>query len=52
MCTADPAHAGDDASGPASAPGSGGASQALRAAGAAMDYVNSAIADLDGLCLR
>ena len=48
MCTADPAHAGDDASGPASAPGSGGASQALRAASAAMDCVNAAIADLDG----
>ena len=48
MCTADPAHAGDDAFGPASAPGSVGASQALRAASAAMDCVNAAVADLDG----
>ena len=44
MCTADHTHAEGDAS----TPGPGGASQALRAAGAAMDCVNAAIADLDG----
>ena len=48
MCTADATHAGGDASGPAAGRGFGSASQALALADAAMDYVNAAVATLNG----
>jgi hypothetical protein len=48
MCTADAAHAGGDASGFAAGCSFGSAPQALAMAGAAMDYLNSAVAGLDG----
>jgi len=47
MCTADAAHAPGDASGPAGR-GFGSAPQALAMAGAAMDFLNSTVADLAG----
>jgi hypothetical protein len=49
MCTADATHDGGDAFGPAPSRGFGNASQALATASAAMDYVNAAATDLDGL---
>jgi hypothetical protein len=48
MCTADAAHAGGDAFGPAAGRGFGSASQALALADAAMDYVNAGVAALNG----
>src|ERR1700678_1710562 len=48
MCTADATHADGDAFGPAFNRGFGNAPQALAMASAAMDYVNSAVAGLDG----
>jgi hypothetical protein len=48
MCTADDSHTGGDASGPACARDFTSAWQALRSASAAMDYVNTAVADLGG----
>src|ERR1700689_2646429 len=48
MCTADAAHAGGDAFNPADGRGFGSAPQALAMAGAALDYLNSAVAGLDG----
>ena len=47
MCTADATHAGGDAPGPAGH-GFRSVPQALAMAGAALDYLNSAVADLDG----
>ena len=56
MCTADAAHAGGDAFDPGTgrgfgSAGFGSAPQALAMAGAAVDYLNSAVADSgrDGL---
>jgi uncharacterized protein DUF222/HNH endonuclease len=49
MCTADAAHADGDASGRAAGRGFGSAPQALAMAGAAMDYLNAAVAGLDGM---
>jgi hypothetical protein len=48
MCTADATHASGDALGPDGFAFSG-APQALKMAGAAMDYVNTAVSGLDGL---
>ena len=48
MCTTDAAHAGGDAFGSSAGRDFGSAPQALTLAGAALDYVNSAIAGLDG----
>jgi hypothetical protein len=49
MCTADAAHAGGDASGPVAGRSFGSAPEALAMASAAMDYLNAAAADLDGM---
>src|SRR3984957_12248094 len=48
MCTAGAGHAGDDAFDPGTGRGFGSAPQALTLAGAAMDYLNAAVAGLDG----
>ena len=48
MCTADDTHAGGDAFDAAAGRGFGSAPQALRVAGAALDYLNAAVAGLDG----
>jgi hypothetical protein len=52
MCTADATHPGGDAFGPADGPvadrGLGSAADALAMASAAMDYLNAAVAGLDG----
>jgi hypothetical protein len=48
MCTAGAGRAGDDAFDPGTGRGFGGAPQALTLAGAAMDYLNAAVAGLDG----
>ena len=48
MCTADAMHAAGDAFDPGTGRGFGSAPQALALAGAAMDYLNSAITGLDG----
>jgi hypothetical protein len=48
MCTADAAHAGGDAFGRAASPRFRSAPDAMAVASAAMDYMNSAVAELDG----
>src|SRR5579859_7838359 len=48
MCTANAMHAAGDAFGPGTGRGFGSAPQALTLAGAAMDYLNAAVAGLDG----
>jgi hypothetical protein len=48
MCTADDTHADGDAFDLAGGRAFGNAPQALRVAGAALDYLNSAAGDLDG----
>jgi Domain of unknown function (DUF222)/HNH endonuclease len=48
MCTTDAAHADGDPSGPAGGRNFGSASEALALASIAMDYVNAAVASLDG----
>ena len=48
MCTADAAHASGDAFDPAIGRGFGSVSEALALAGSAVDYLNSAVAGLDG----
>jgi hypothetical protein len=48
MCSPDASHAGGDAFGAAAGRGFGSASGALAMVGAAMDYLNAAVADLDG----
>jgi hypothetical protein len=48
MCTAEAGQAGGDAFDPGTGRGVSGVPQALMLAGAAMDYVNAAVADLDG----
>ena len=49
MSSPDAPHVGGDAFDSGTGRGFSGAAQALTLAGAAMDYVNSAVADLDGL---
>ncbi len=48
MCPADATHAAGDAFDPGAGRGFGSAPQALTLAGAAMDYLNAAVAGLDG----
>src|SRR5579863_2592507 len=48
MCTADAAHPGGDAFNPTGTRGFLSAHEALAMAGAALDYLNAAVAGLDG----
>jgi len=48
MCTTDAGRADGEACGPTTGRGFGGAPEALAVVGAALDYLNAAVADLDG----